>query len=338
MSVTITPLFPLVAFPWELDTITFTSPDAESVAVALELNGTVLYEETLFFGSDNRVDIEDVAGLIMDACDAGIGVLRLMMDGEYVSNMTSFIVPCHVVTDLPALRYVDESFMTLLSGAKQVPPDATERVAFYSAQGNEEAVATLTFSSSSEGMYRVSASLGTFGQVQQMVGIPLSLVDLCRHAHAEDDRLLRVKVAVGKREQEYVVNHSLRHRLCFRNAFHEDDVMYFSELECDVKPTRSSGMVNGKQRAFHVERNTTFKGVTAPLLDSELAWAEDAAHSLHFTDADGREVAVVDNEFKHTTNAADMPRLRLSWKNTQDVYKLHRKVHTFDTTFDPTYL
>lgn len=342
---------PEIAFPWEVDSIQFRLEEISSLYVRLTFSDKEIYNALLYTGvpstrlvlSSTFVVAENISQLIIDECQTRCASLTIYYseDGTtYTESQTVRIIPCNIVTQYRASEIATSSFLTLLGDTKQTAVDGREVLRLYTPTSSSPEVLSLTatFVSSSGTPYEVTNSDRHVGMPSEVSSFLVDMSSISSWRTHPSDCLAKVVVRVGTREQTYLVNPHLRHSLRFMNCFYSEDVIYFSEIECDVKPTRSSGMVNGKQRAFHVERNTTFKGVTAPLLDSELAWAEDAAHSLHFTDADGREVAVVDNEFKHTTNAADMPRLRLSWKNTQDVYKLHRKVHTFDTTFDPTYL
>lgn len=339
MSVSQMTIFPEIAFPWEVDTIQFASTDQSEAYFRIVLNDEVLFEELLYFGSDGRVELTDIAQIIQDADVETVSTLSISVseDGMSWSGGPSVrIIPCTVVTPSIALDMKDHSFLTLLNGPKQVPEDAVERVSFYSETGDETLVVTLYYVTQEGELYRESATF-TRGEAGCVSSFVLPFQSFRSFAHNASDRLLRLLVEAGERRQEYLVCPGLKRYLYFLNAFAQQDVLYFSEVSREVKPTRSSGLVGGKHRTFYIEPQTKLQGFTAPLLDSELDWAEDAVHSIYFEDEQGHTVAVIDNDFKYTTSPSELPRLSLTWRSTKPNSYSTRRVRVFDRTFDKTY-
>ena len=341
---------PKIAFPWEVDSIQFRLEEISSLYVRLTFSDKEIYSALLYTGvpstrlvlSPTFVVAENISQLIIDECQTRCAPLTIYYseDGTtYTESQTIRIIPCNIVTQYRASEIATSSFLTLLGDTKQTAVDGREVLRLYTpTSSSPEALSlTATFVSSSGTPYEVTNSDRVVGMPSEVSSFLVDMSSISSWRAHPSDCLAKVVVRVGTRKQTYLVNPHLRHSLRFMNCFYSEDVIYFSEIEREVKPTRTSGQVSGKHVTFFVEPSSKTKGTTAPLLDSELDWAEDAVHSIYFKDSDDRDVSITDNTFKYDSGISSMPRLTLTWELYQYRYKFSRTVKTFDFTFDETY-
>lgn len=330
-----TPL-PYVAFPWELDTLTFRSAGvSDTISIKLTYGGNTIFEEELYFDVDGAVVLDQLSSLLMDYDTHKTETFEVIYtEGSATSHEFCQVIPNGTSTERAA-DVVDISFLTLLTGPKHCAPDATEVISLYSRNGDSLLFIETTYlttdgiCATETGSRFISA---TVGQVSSFA------INFSTLAIPEGATLAKVVLRVGERRQEYIINPSLTYSLRFLNSFGQEDVVYFTELEREAKPVRSSAMIGDVHRTYLVAPDTKITGTTMPLMDSELAWAEDAANAVYLRDSEDRTVSLTDSEFTFTTSPQDLPQLRLTWKLAQQKYRFQRSVRTFDFTFDTTYL
>lgn len=330
-----TPL-PYVAFPWELDTLTFRSAGvSDTISIKLTYGGNTIYEEELYFDVDGAVVLDQLSSLLMDYDTHKTETFEVIYtEGSATSHEFCQVIPNSTSTER-ASEIVNKSFLTLLTGAKHSAPDGTEVISFYSVSDDELLNLEATY-------ITADGNCLSYAEKRQL---PIKMGDVSSFAInfstlaiPEGATLAKVVLRVGERRQEYIINPSLTYSLRFLNSFGQEDVVYFTELEREAKPVRSLAVFDGVVRAHRVTPNTTIKGTTLPLMESELVWAEEAANALYLRNSEGRPVAVTDSELRYTTSPQDLPQLVLTWKEAHPYHQFGREVHTFDTTFDTTYL
>lgn len=330
-----TPL-PYVAFPWELDTLTFRSAGvSDTISIKLTYGGNTIYEEELYFDVDGAVVLDQLSSLLMDYDTHKTETFEVIYtEGSATSHEFCQVIPNSTSTER-ASEIVNKSFLTLLTGAKHSAPDGVEVISLYTSSG--ESVVTIEYT------YLTADGECARETEQRAISAPSGRVssfaiDFSTLSIPDGATLVGVALRVGPRHQAYIINPQLRHSLRFLNSFGQEDVIYFTELEIDAKSERSLAVFDGVVRAHRVTPNTTIKGTTLPLMESELVWAEEAANALYLRNSEGRPVAVTDSELRYTTSPQDLPQLRLTWKLAQQKYRFPRSVRTFDFTFDTTYL
>lgn len=330
-----TPL-PYVAFPWELDTLTFRSAGvSDTISIKLTYGDNTIFEEELYFDVDGAVVLDQLSSLLMDYDTHKTETFEVIhTEGSATSHEFCQVIPNSTSTER-ASEIVNKSFLTLLTGAKHSAPDGTEVISFYSVSDDELLNIEATY-------ITADGNCLSYAEKRQL---PIKIGDVSSFAInfstlaiPEGATLAKVVLRVGERRQEYIINPSLTYSLRFLNSFGQEDVVYFTELEREAKPVRSLAMIGDVQRTYLVVPDTKITGTTIPLMDSELAWAEDAANAVYLRDSEDRTVSLTDSEFTFTTSPQDLPQLRLTWKLAQQKYRFQRSVRTFDFTFDTTYL
>lgn len=329
---------PSVAFPWEIDTLTFKRyfTDSERALFTLIYGGQTIFEdEIMYFDIDGTFVLNHVGELLLDYDTHQAEVFKVITkDNSFEGIYECQIIPNYSLTE-PAAEVIDRSYLTLLTGAKHSAPDGVEVISLYTSSG--ESVVTIEYT------YLTADGECARETEQRAISAPSGRVssfaiDFSTLSIPDGATLVGVALRVGPRHQAYIINPQLRHSLRFLNSFGQEDVIYFTELEIDAKSERSLAVFDGVVRAHRVTPNTTIKGTTLPLMESELVWAEEAANALYLRNSEGRPVAVTDSELRYTTSPQDLPQLVLTWKEAHPYHQFGRDVHTFDTTFDTTYL
>jgi len=339
---------PDILFPHELDELLFRreGEDETSFGLTVDVGADTALRATLSFGADGTCRVQDLAQLLMDYADpaaarcVALGVEYSLATGG-AARREAMLLPSRTPLRETAAEFCPRSFLSLLDGPKQTTPEDTEHFAFLSLPGAPPSDRAATLA--------LSYADGTGRTEELAVPTPADDWDVCaftlRPADWQEEggpRLASLTVTVGARSQELelVAAPWGSEAVEFRNSFGCPETLRLWEVEREAKPARSAASVAGRYRNYRVEPLTTFKGTTAPLLDSELPFVDDAVHALRLSrPADGAELSLTDSEWKRSSAATEMPRATLTWREAARAaaFRPSRPARVFDGTFDESF-
>lgn len=336
----LTTQLPEIAFPFELDTLEFEAEEGDelSTRILIEYDYETIIDEELYFDSDGKISIEDLASLLIDFIKDTTEehIFSVTVGGEMSS---CYLMACTVDLDKPAMQVVNESFLSPLMGPKTTYLNGEEFLRVYSIGGSEDLSVRAKFLSESGDVYSVERVFSD-GVDTSYAMLRVSPTQILSMLDKPDGTLLDYTVTVGKRMQRYIVRQQNAEEIIyFLNSFLEEDTFYVAHIEKEVKPTRTMVNIKGKRKVVYVDPSAKTKATSFPLMDSELPLAEDLVCAKDVWLKDKYMVAITDNDFKHTSDSAELPRLSVTWQPSAKrlSHKTSTIPQTFDKTFDETY-
>ena len=338
MAIPVTQL-PPIAFPFELDSLTF-GDEYLPANVEISYNGG-----TILKGVYTDTTIEGIASILVHSLVSDPQELSVKIDEDVytclvIPNATLLTNAAYLQT--PAAQFVDYAFLSPLKGAKQTCLHGQEVLAFYEFEGSSQ---------DGDKLRRIEA---TFLQNDGTVA-SFSYVDegIIEEGYAQWDvspqtiirqtggrgKLLEYAVHAGYRTQRYVVSYSQSlYMVRFMNSFMQWDTFYLSSLETELKPTRNLARIKRKLKTLSVEQKTQVKAFSLPLLDGEIPLAHDFICTKEALYED-RPISLIGEDTKHTSDPKEQPRISVSWQyaSKRFVHTIPARVFTFDQTFDETY-
>jgi hypothetical protein len=335
----LTTKLPEIAFPFELDTLIFEAEEGDELSTQIQIayDDESIIDEDLYFDSDGRISIEDLASLLIDYIKdtAKEHIFKVTTGGKEYSCV---LMACTVDLAKNATQVVQESFLSPLMGAKNTYLNGEEFLIVYSQSGGEDWNVTADFVNDNGHLLNLKKVFSSdVGVGRRLLRVSPSEIT---SMFSNPGRLLSYTVSAGKRKQRYIVQQrNATEVVHFLNSFFEEDTFYFSHLESEVKPTRTTVGINGRRKVVYVDPSAKSKGTSFPLMDSELPLADDLVCAKDVWLKNQYMVAITDNDFKHTSDAAELPRLSVTWQPSGKrlSHKTYTPPQTFDETFDETY-
>lgn len=337
----LTTQLPEIAFPFELDTLEFEAEEGDelSTRILIEYDYEAIIDEELYFDSDGKILIENLASLLIDYIrDTSEAYTFSVTVGRKMSSC--LLVACTVDLEKPAMQVLDESFMTPLMGPKTTYLNGEEFLTMYSSNGDVDWSVKADFISDETMFSREENFTAVFDTTAVFARLCVSPSEIMKIFSQAEGKLLGYTVIAGKRKQRYIVKQQNATEVVhFLNSFLEEDTFYVSHIENEVKPTRTMVNIKGKRKVVYVDPSAKTKATSFPLLDSELPLAEDLVCAKDVWLKDKYMLAITDNDFKHTSDMAELPRLSVTWQPSAKrlVHKTYTTTQTFDETFDETY-
>ncbi len=331
---------PEIAFPFELDTLVFEAEEGDelSTRILIEYDYEAIIDEELYFDSDGKISVEDLASLLIDYIKntSEEHIFSVTVGGEMASCL---LMACTVDLAKPAMQVVTESFLSPLMGPKNTYLNGEESLSLYSIGGSEDWSVRAKFISESGDIFSTERvfSDGIDTSFMTLHVSPAQIQGMFNHPNC---KLMDYTVTAGKRMQRYIVRQQHAQEVVyFLNSFLEEDTFYVSHIENEVKPTRTMVNIKGKRKVVYVDPSAKTKATSFPLMDSELPLAEDLVCAKDVWLKDKYMVAITDNDFKHTSDSAELPRLSVTWQPSAKrlSHKTSTIPQTFDKTFDETY-
>lgn len=336
----LTTQLPEIAFPFELDTLVFEAEEGDelSTRILLKYDYEAIIDEELYFDSDGKISVEDLASLLIDYIKdtSEEHIFSITVGGEMSSCL---LMACTVDLAIPAMQVVTDSFLSPLMGPKNTYLNGEEFLRVYSIGGSEDWSVRAKFLSESGDVYSMERVFSE-GIDTSYVTLHVSPSQIRSMFNKPNGTLLDYTVTAGKRIQRYIVRQQHAPEVVhFLNSFLEEDTFYVSHIENEVKPTRTMVNIKGKRKVVYVDPSAKTKATSFPLLDSELPLAEDLVCAKDVWLKDKYMVAITDNDFKHTSDSAELPRLSVTWQPSAKrlSHKTSTIPQTFDKTFDETY-
>lgn len=332
---------PSLAFPHELDVLSFSSK--EDFRVRLTLDEEELLDVTLTPDASSMASLYGLTSLINDAIKDGMPVLDLSLDGQEVAETA--VLPCRERLNGTAQDLQAKIFLTLSSGhTKCVPMDANETLAW--------TVDGITPEVSIEAIWVGDDIPTVYTSIQIVKGTDdgdIASADVSPRllvAPQDGCSLVSYIASVGRRSQTYEI-HRTGTDLCsatglrFRNIFGMDDTFYFfGKVEQEVKPTYSSLSIQGSTRNYRIETQPTWKAYTGPMNDAERLLFSDLEQALKvWRMDDGTPLTLTECDYKPSNLLTEAPSGSLTWREASEgiTFKPAIPVRTFDSTFDTTF-
>jgi hypothetical protein len=337
----LTTQLPEIAFPFELDTLEFEAEDGDELSTQIQIayDDESIIDEELYFDSGGKILIEYLASLLIDCIrdSSEAYTFSVTVGGKKYSCL---LVACTVDLEKPAMQVLDESFMTPLMGTKTTYLNGEEFLTMYCSNGDVGWSVKADFISDDTLFSWDEKFTSVFNTTAVFARLCVSPSEIMKIFSQAEGKLLGYTVSAGKRKQRYIVKQQNATEVVhFLNSFLEEDTFYVSHIENEVKPTRTMVNIKGKRKVVYVDPSATTKATSYPLMDSELPLAEDLVCAKDVWLKNKYMLAITDNDFKHTSDMAELPRLSVTWQPSGKrlLHKTYTPPQTFDETFDKTY-
>lgn len=300
------------------------------------------------------ISIYDLGTLIADMVRPTVVATFSITITEYqgdttINTWTSGEITAHYSTvdiDMACQTFCDQFFLTLLDGYKLTRLGHRE---FLHATGTDSSEATV------EAQYYKDGAIATFSfgadatPTRTTGGITTFDVSPDRYHDATRGELFAYAVTVGKRTQQYQIDHSgaiADPVLLFTNSFGCQETFYCLGRK-KIAPTfeRKSIVIGGKKINYQVKETRTFEGDTGIIPPSMAHLAEDLLRSdevyLWRDHRQDKEITFTDSKSERTNDADDMAEFTFSYQYAQRIqnvlFKNMGEGRIFDDSFDDTF-
>lgn len=289
----------------------------------------------------NSVTIYDLDVLLDTLPDDISAPVRMTVDGNTLGPDMITIFKCAASMGESAETFVDDFFLTTSMGERDTVMGRLETVTVFTRA--EERVDALCTYRQDDGTVMSRSTHITSVNGCAMVDVSPARFD------SPGEQLVGYVVVCGKRKARYrVLGYAPGPdpSILFRNCFHAWEVIHLTgKKEMSGAYTRSSALIEGRSRTYHIDEVISYKAMTGPLRPGELPVALDLARSkeVFMVNADGSdptEITITDCDTKYTNEDNELPDLsftfRLAERRNARVAVV-RPPRVFDMHFDSTY-
>lgn len=296
----------------------------------------------LYFPDRNgSVTIYDLDVLLETLTTEITASIRMSVNGVTIGPEAITIFRCATSMDEGAETFIDDFFLTTSMRERNTAMGRLETVTAYCRQ-EESVAAHCTYLLSDGSLVARASSLG------HVAGCAMIDVSPARFA-SPGEQLVCYEVVCGKRKARYLVLDYAPEpdpSILFRNCFHAWEMIHLTgRKETSGSYTRSSALIEGRMRNYHIDEVLSYKAMTGPLRPGELTVALDLARTkeAYLVNADGSdptEITITDCESKYTNEDNDLPELTITFRLAERRnarVAVVRPAHVFDKHFDTTY-
>lgn len=352
ITVTNKPISPI--FTSELDTFSFKISGEYAVVTITCGDEEVLSEN--YYPVSGKVTIHDLGTLVSDyvrqtvVADCTIKITEHTGDSGTDSWTGKFTAHYATVDiNMSCEAFLNTFFLTLLDGYKLTRLGHRE---YLHAAGTDSTV-PIVVAQYFDGSHTVNTA--TFGAEDVPVhtdkGVTTFDVSPDRFYDESKGSLFAYTVSVGKREQEFRIDHTQAVAdpvLLFTNSFGCQEIFYCLGKK-KIAPTfeRKQAVIEGKKINYSVRETRTFEGDTGIIPPSMAHFAEDLLRSDEvylFRDyAQDKEITFTDSKSERTNEDDDLAEFTFSYQYAQRVQNvIFRTVSStsgriFDDSFDDTF-
>lgn len=359
----LTTTLPTLAFATEIHELDFTGGTYGTPCnILLTLGGTTVLDTNLMPDTTGHFSLHDIGWLLstyataaMDSMGEWLTELRIKADSKLMCTVK--IMPCRQGLYINGADFVQRSFLTMAGGGcKVVPKLATELLVWMPSDEERELTrpvsvrVTLLNLTTGE-----SRRIGSEFRAEKYNNDLLCYNTSPRYIVGNIEgygphtgatiQPVSYDVTVGQRTMRYRLapwdaDEAPVTTLAFTNVFGVADSLYiYGEVEESLKPTYTQVVVGGAAYNANVEAQTEFKATTGALNAAEVALLKDVMTAREVW-RDDTPITITAAELKGTNayNTADSA--TLSWRESQSGLSVLTPlpVHTFDMTFDATFL
>lgn len=344
------PISPLLTS--SLDEFTFTI-GGDYAVVVVTCAGEELLKET-YYPVSSSITIYDLGTLIADAVRPTVVATFSISITEFTSESstdawTSGDITAYYSTvdiDMSASAYLNQYFMSLLDGTKLTRLGHKE---YLHAAGSDSSEAVVTAQYYKDSSVSTVTFVADATPTRTVSGITTFDVSPNRYYDADKGNLFAYTVTVGKRTQEYQIDHSESVAdpvLLFTNSFGCQETFYcLGKKKITSEFERKSAVIGGKKINYSVKETRNFEGDTGALPPSMTHLAEDLLRSDEiylFRDyTQDKQVTITDSKSERTNEWDDMPEFTFTYQYAQRIqnvmFKSKGEGRIFDDSFDDTF-
>lgn len=351
ITVTHQPASPV--FTSALDTFPF-KISGENATVTISCGGEELLSETYFPVAGN-ITIYDLGTLIADAARRTVVATCQMRIIEHTGDNdtdtweSEFTVYYSTVdVNMSCTAFLNSFFLTLLDGVKLTQLGYRE----YLHAAGDESTAPVVVAKYFKDSQVVTATIAADATSARTAnGITTFDVSPDRYYDETKGNLFAYTVTVGKRVQEYQIDHSRGVAdpvLLFTNSFGCQEIFYCLGKK-KIAPTfeRKQAVISGRKINYSVKETRTFEGDTGIIPPSMAHFAEDLLRSDEiylFRDyVQDKEITFTDSKSERTNEDDDLAEFTFSYQYAQRVQNVIFKDientggRIFDDSFDDTF-
>ena len=322
---------PSLVFPYELDNISIKQTDKDNVRVTLEIGGSVVFDNTLYFDKEGFVNIFQVADILRTYTTRDAQAVRILLDG--VAAATTTCIPCNIRMDRTAEDFCSNRFLSL-GWCVFAPKDGRVYLSFYS-DGTTENVKVVNLVN---GLEKVVFKQATYNKK----GIVSFYLDM-KEIYSGERRVLTTTVTAGVREvtiYPLFLENEFPEMVVFENAFNQLETFTFAKVTRKTQPKFETALICGFFRNIRVHREHEYKCFTPSLPRNYWNIFEDLAQSIAvYQYPSMRPVVTTGVDFSKTTDFYEQRRGSITFRDSDGVpfYMVRREPQTFDATFDSTF-
>ena len=267
--------------------------------------------------------------------------------GSVLSTVNSSFtaIYCECDTGVDASTFTTNHFLSILMGSKQTAAGRLEYLHAYASSAATAASVTAYYADESHSAFAITGQAN--GNIIRLDVSPNQFA-------AAGKDLVYYIVTMGNRTQRFDVLFSspdVAPILLFTNSFGVQELFYCTGTH-EIDPTyeRSSALISGMKRNYHISETRTFKADTGILTPVMADWADELFRSReiyvcnYYTTATGiavgKELTITDSKSSRKNDDDDLPSFTFSYVYAQrihNVLQLGRAGRIFDNTFDNTF-
>lgn len=336
--VTITDSFYLSSMVPDIEIVCY-----DSLTFTLSRGGTEILKEKYWGNSKSRVWVRDLGKVIAaDLGDVpGLSAVYTLsaLDGNTSDTKTFRVLMGERPVDKLSNSYVQNNFLTLLSGAKITRPWQREILSIYTDTAVDVQINVVNL----EGVYSGNSLLRTISETGQVTEMDVSPENIL----SNPDSVRRYVISAGTRTMVFHMIHDERREepeLIFRNAFGCRESFVPSGLvERENEYENVNGYVRDMLFRFRTKEIKKFSANTGILNEDHAAWVEDCFVSNELfllVGSDLVPVTIIDAKPKRSNAPDELVSFdfnyQLSRPNIYGAGKIDIK-RIFDDTFDYTF-
>lgn len=332
-------------FSSALNKIVIMTDQPEVQFILFNADGNILNEKYVP-DADGKITILDLQDLIepyLTSKLVGAFSYSIVLSG-ITHTVRGFTVQyCAAESSLDAKEFIHTHFLTAMTGGDKITAVGRKEFLHLVVYELTTVKVNCTYLRT-DGRVDREFSLDTITVNGQVVTIDVSPDKFVN----EVGTLIRYTVVAGERSQYYQIDLAcpdVAPCMLFTNSFGCQETFYCTGTHTlEPEYERSSAMIGGMFRHYHIEENRVFKANTGILNTSMSLWADDLFRSkeIYLLEGEqpGKEIAITDSESTRTNDYENLPAYTFSYRyaqRNQNILQLSRAGRVFDHTFDNTF-
>lgn len=333
-------------FSSALDKIVFLTDQAEVDFILTDGEQRML-DEKYVPDADGKITILDLQDLIEPYLASKLigGFFYIIgVNGQTKVTRGFTVQYCAAESSLNALDFMNGHFLTAMPGGEKITAMGRKEFLHLVVSENTVVKVTCDYHTADNKLVSKEFILDTFSTIHSVYTI-----DVSPDAFTSDlGTLVRYTVKAGSRVQYYQIDLECPDAapcLLFTNSFGCQETFYCTGTHTlEPEYERSSAMIDGMFRHYHIEENRVFKANTGILNTAMSVWADDLFRSkeIYLLEGDrpGKEITITDSESTRTNDYESLPAYTFSYRyaqRNQNILQLSRAGRVFDNTFDNTF-
>lgn len=333
-------------FSSALDKITILT-DQPEVQFKLLYGDTEILNETYVPDAEGKITILDLQDLIEPYLASKLigGFFYVIVVAGKTDTVRGFTVQyCAAESSLDAKEFMLTHFLTAMIGGDKITAMGRKEFLHLVVSESTEVVVSCDYRTTDDKLVSKEFVLDTLPAHQEV-----ATIDVSPDSFISDlGTMVRYTVTAGGRVQYYQIDLACPDAapcLLFTNSFGCQETFYCTGTHTlEPEYERSSAMIDGMFRHYHIEENRVFKANTGILNTPMSLWADDLFRSkeIYLLEGErpGKEIAITESESTRTNDYDNLPAYTFSYRyaqRNQNILQLSRAGRVFDNTFDNTF-